>query len=109
MINGFDGGMMDGWGVFSWLWMSALLLFWGRLLAEMVWAMARILPGRGAGGGGHPEIRVREGDTLRVRVRNDLPADTTIHWHGLPIKNDMDGAPGVTQEPIGPARSSWCR
>src|SRR5829696_2566172 len=47
-----------------------------------------------------PEIRVTEGDTLRVRVRNNLPADTTIHWHGLPIVNAMDGVPNVTQPPI---------
>ena len=47
-----------------------------------------------------PEIRLTEGNTLRVRVNNRLPADTTIHWHGLPIVNDMDGVPDVTQPPI---------
>lgn len=47
-----------------------------------------------------PEIRVTEGDALRVRVQNALPADTTIHWHGLPIVNDMDGVPNVTQPPV---------
>lgn len=47
-----------------------------------------------------PEIRVTQGDTLRVRVDNRLPAETTIHWHGLPIANEMDGVPNVTQPPV---------
>jgi multicopper oxidase len=46
------------------------------------------------------EIRVTEGDTLRARVLNRLPADTTIHWHGLPVPNATDGVPHVTQPPI---------
>ncbi|MGB3683319.1 MAG: multicopper oxidase family protein [Rubrobacteraceae bacterium] len=47
-----------------------------------------------------PEIRVTEGDTLRVRLNNRLPAETTIHWHGLAIVNGMDGVPNVTQPPV---------
>lgn len=47
-----------------------------------------------------PEIRVQEGDTLRVRVDNRLPEETTVHWHGLPVPHDMDGVPGVSQPPI---------
>ena len=47
-----------------------------------------------------PGIRVTEGDTLRVRVKNGLPADTTVHWHGMQIVNAMDGVPDVTQTPI---------
>ncbi|MCK9907489.1 multicopper oxidase domain-containing protein, partial [Frankia sp. Cpl3] len=30
-----------------------------------------------------PEIRVMEGDTIRVMVKNDLKQETSIHWHGL--------------------------
>src|SRR5690606_25685438 len=30
-----------------------------------------------------PEIRVREGDPVRIVLRNNLPVPTTIHWHGL--------------------------
>ena len=52
------------------------------------------------GGVPGPEIRVTEGDTLRVKVLNRLPADTTIHWHGLPVPNAMDGVPHITQPPI---------
>ena len=47
-----------------------------------------------------PEIRLTEGDTLRVKVLNRLPVDTTIHWHGLPVPNAMDGVPHITQPPI---------
>src|SRR5215204_5023800 len=52
--------------------------------------------------GGVPgsEVRVTEGDTLRVKLLNRLPADTTIHWHGLPVPNAMDGVPHVTQTPV---------
>lgn len=50
-----------------------------------------------------PEIRVREGERLRIRVDNRLPdAGTTVHWHGIPLPNAMDGVPGLTQAPIPP-------
>ena len=47
-----------------------------------------------------PVIRVRAGDTLQATVRNDLPFDTSVHWHGLALRNDMDGVPPLTQQPI---------
>ncbi|MFN3336504.1 MAG: multicopper oxidase family protein [Thermomicrobium sp.] len=49
-----------------------------------------------------PELRVREGEALRVVVDNRLPEPTTIHWHGIPVPNAMDGVPGVTQPAIAP-------
>jgi FtsP/CotA-like multicopper oxidase with cupredoxin domain len=49
-----------------------------------------------------PEIRVREGETIRVILKNNLPEGTTIHWHGVPVKNAMDGVPGVTQKSVMP-------
>lgn len=54
------------------------------------------------GGVPGPEIRITEGDTLRVHLRNGLPAKTTIHWHGLPVPTGMDGVPGLSQRPVGP-------
>jgi len=48
------------------------------------------------------EIRVREGDRIRAVVKNQLPEDTTIHWHGLAVPNPMDGVPIFTQKPIAP-------
>jgi FtsP/CotA-like multicopper oxidase with cupredoxin domain len=52
-----------------------------------------------------PELRVREGDTLRVTFTNRLPEPTTIHWHGIPVPNAMDGVPDVTQPAIAPGAS----
>lgn len=52
-----------------------------------------------------PEIRVMQGERLRVTVENYLPEDTTIHWHGIPVPNAMDGVPGITQPPIGPGQT----
>lgn len=47
-----------------------------------------------------PLIRVSEGDRVRVILQNDLPEPTSIHWHGIPVPNAMDG---VT--PIPPGQS----
>ena len=52
-----------------------------------------------------PEIRVKEGQTLRATVVNRLPEDTTIHWHGVPLPNEMDGVPDVTQPAIAAGES----
>ncbi|WP_203337316.1 multicopper oxidase family protein [Nocardioides limicola] len=52
-----------------------------------------------------PTIRATAGDLLRVDVTNDLPAQTSIHWHGIALRNDMDGVPGLTQDPIDPEES----
>lgn len=49
-----------------------------------------------------PELRVRQGDRVRVVVRNDLPQPTTVHWHGVRVPNAMDGVPHLTQHPIAP-------
>lgn len=40
-----------------------------------------------------PQLRFRQGDTLRVVLENRLRAATTIHWHGLRVPNAMDGVP----------------
>ena len=49
-----------------------------------------------------PELRVREGETLRVLLENRLPEPTTIHWHSIPVPNAMDGVPEVTQPAVPP-------
>lgn len=38
-------------------------------------------------------------------MTNDLPEGTSVHWHGLPVSNSMDGVPNVTQDPIAPGDS----
>ncbi len=67
----------------------------GRTVAT--WAYDEQVPG--------PLLRARAGDLLRVAVDNRLPASTSVHWHGLALRNDMDGVPGVTQDPIDPSGS----
>jgi multicopper oxidase len=51
-----------------------------------------------------PEIRVRKGDVIQALLVNQLPAETTVHWHGVAIRNNMDGVPGMTQPPVPPGR-----
>lgn len=53
-----------------------------------------------------PTLTVTEGQKVRVNVTNNLPEDTTIHWHGLDVPNDQDGVPGITQPTIQPG-DSW--
>src|SRR5690348_6187869 len=38
-----------------------------------------------------PLVVVNEGDHVHITVQNDLPEETTVHWHGLPVPPDMDG------------------
>ena len=52
-----------------------------------------------------PEIRVKEGEKIRAVLKNYLPEGTTIHWHGLPVPNKMDGVPHITQSPVQPGQS----
>merc|ERR1711975_6376 len=51
-----------------------------------------------------PLIEANEDDTLEVFVEDDLPVETTIHWHGILQRGTphLDGVPGVTQYPIAP-------
>ncbi len=49
-----------------------------------------------------PEIRVTEGDKVRVIVKNAMKESTVIHWHGVMTPNNMDGVPFITQPPIKP-------
>lgn len=44
-----------------------------------------------------PEIRIREGDTLRVTLHAG-GIGHTVHWHGIKLPWAMDGVPFVTQE-----------
>jgi manganese oxidase len=61
------------------------------------WAYNRQIPG--------PQIRVREGDRVRVIHKNELPESTSMHFHGLEVPNAMDGVPYITQPPIKPGET----
>ena len=39
-----------------------------------------------------PVLRCREGDSVVVDVRNDTGTPELVHWHGLHIPSDVDGA-----------------
>ena len=43
-----------------------------------------------------PAIRANVGDELAVSVANRLDHPTSVHWHGLTLRNDMDGAEPAT-------------
>lgn len=61
-------------------------------IKKEAWTYNGVMPG--------PQLRVTEGDKVRIIIENKLPEETTIHWHGLHVPNNMDGVPGVTQDPI---------
>jgi manganese oxidase len=52
-----------------------------------------------------PTIEVNEGDRIRVIVKNELPEPTSVHWHGLEVPNDQDGATPTTNRPIMPGET----
>ncbi|OAJ75522.1 hypothetical protein AYJ08_21980 [Brevibacillus sp. SKDU10] len=57
-----------------------------------VWTFNNSVPG--------PEIRVKVEDTVKINLKNELEEPISIHWHGYPVPNDMDGIPGVTQDAV---------
>ncbi len=42
-----------------------------------------------------PLLRFTEGDDAIIRIHNRLDEDTSVHWHGILLPNNMDGVPGV--------------
>jgi FtsP/CotA-like multicopper oxidase with cupredoxin domain len=59
-----------------------------------VWSYGGAVPG--------PQIRAVQGSRLRVNFENRLPAETTVHWHGMRVPHAMDGVPHLTQAPVPP-------
>lgn len=58
------------------------------------WTYNSLVPG--------PLVEVYEGDTVRIRLENQLSQETTVHWHGLPVPPDQDGNP---MDPVAPGTS----
>lgn len=52
-----------------------------------------------------PEIRVTEGDRVRVVFRNELPVASSLHWHGIDVPWTMDGPPGINQKAVEPGET----
>jgi FtsP/CotA-like multicopper oxidase with cupredoxin domain len=53
-----------------------------------------------------PTLKMQEGDTVTIRVHNQLNESTSIHWHGLLVPFEMDGVPGISFDGI-PANSTF--
>lgn len=52
-----------------------------------------------------PTLRLKEGDTVTIRVTNRLREDTSIHWHGIILPFEMDGVPGISFSGIPPGET----
>ena len=52
-----------------------------------------------------PLLRLKEGQNVRLSVKNDLAEETSIHWHGILVPFQMDGVPGVTFPGIQPGQT----
>ncbi|MET8720336.1 multicopper oxidase family protein [Streptomyces misionensis] len=76
----------------------AVLDLGGKVTAKS-WAYGGHAPGK--------EIRLTAGDTLAAELSNQLPGGTTtsVHWHGLALRADMDGVPPVTQAAVRAGRN----
>ncbi|MEK5357953.1 multicopper oxidase family protein [Paenibacillus sp. FSL L8-0709] len=62
-----------------------------------VWTYNGAVPGQ--------EIRVTQGDFVKVTLKNDLKVPVTIHWHGYPVSSETDGVPGVSQDAVLPGET----
>jgi len=52
-----------------------------------------------------PLLRFREGKTITLRVANRMEEDTSLHWHGVLLPEQMDGVPGVSFPGITPGQT----
>jgi uncharacterized cupredoxin-like copper-binding protein len=52
-----------------------------------------------------PRMELDVGDRVQVRVRNDLPLATDVHWHGVDVTNPNDGVAPLTQDLVEPGTS----
>ncbi|HEV2148692.1 MAG TPA: copper oxidase [Longimicrobiaceae bacterium] len=79
--------------------LTARKMQWETKPGHMVegWAYNEQVPG--------PQIRVREGDRVRVVLKNELEQSTAVHFHGLELPNDQDGVPFITQPPVKPGET----
>ncbi|WEG14822.1 multicopper oxidase domain-containing protein [Pullulanibacillus sp. KACC 23026] len=88
--------MENGYKVFH---LDAKPVYWEVKPGDKVeaWAYNGTVPG--------PEIKVNQGDKVKIIVKNDLPEGTTVHWHGLDVPFKQDGTGGISQPDIKPGES----
>jgi FtsP/CotA-like multicopper oxidase with cupredoxin domain len=74
---------------------------------ETPWAYApgRVVTGYGLNGQvPGPVIEAQQGMPITIQLKNNLPEQTVIHWHGLRIPSAMDGTEHV-QRPVQPGET----
>jgi FtsP/CotA-like multicopper oxidase with cupredoxin domain len=78
--------------------LTAAAFDWAITEDKMIkaWGFNNQLPG--------PVLKAKKGDTLVVKVKNELDEPTVIHWHGIRLPASMDGT-GEVQQPIQPGES----
>ena len=88
--------MENGYKVFH---LTAQPVWWQVKPGQKVeaWAYNGSVPG--------PEIKVDQGDKVKIVVENKLPEGTTIHWHGLDVPFAQDGTGGISQPDIKPGQT----
>lgn len=52
-----------------------------------------------------PLLRWKEGETVTLRVKNNLDHDSSLHWHGMILPTEMDGVPGLSFAGIKPGET----
>ena len=52
-----------------------------------------------------PMLQLEVGDSVQVRVLNELPIATDVHWHGINVTNANDGVAPITQPLIEPGET----
>lgn len=88
--------LADGTKVFD---LTAEIVEWEVEPGKFVeaWTYNGMVPG--------PMLRLEVGDNIQVRLKNDLPMGTDIHWHGVDTPNDQDGVAPLTQKLIAPGET----
>ncbi len=62
-----------------------------------IWAFDGTTPG--------PSLRIKQGETLRLKLENKTAAPLSLHWQGLRGAAAQDGVGGFSQPPVAPGDS----
>ncbi|SIP89391.1 multicopper oxidase family protein [Bosea sp. TND4EK4] len=66
-----------------------------------IWAFDGTAPG--------PALRIKQGETLRLKLENRTAAPLSLHWQGLRGEAAQDGVGGFSQPPVAPGESADIR
>lgn len=67
--------------------------YWRGEKATTTWGVNGALLG--------PALRLQRGKDIRLLVRNHLPMETALHWHGMEVPGYADGGPQAVIDPRG--------